>query len=159
MTPRRARKTVWRLALVLALGFGGPVLAEKKPVEVTGDRFTVDEAARTATFEGRVVLKQKGLDMTARKVTVTYGAGGPSDMVSMVATGNVCIVLPDQTGVGDRADYDPKTALMRLTGHVKVTNESGTVEAEYMLIDLNTNKTQFSAAGGGRVRAVFTPEN
>lgn len=149
-------------AFLVAIGLGlmsaGPALSEKRPVEVTGDRFTVDEAARTATFEGRVVLKQKGLDMTAQKVVVTYGAGGPSDMDKMVATGRVRIVLPDQTGVGDRAEYDPKTALMRLTGNVQVTNESGTVEAEYMLIDLNTNKTQFSAAGGGRVRAVFSTE-
>jgi lipopolysaccharide export system protein LptA len=144
-------------AILLAL----PALAqESDPVNITADKFVMDETQNLATFTGNVVVKRKALDVYAPKVVVDYGEGGPSDIKSFVATGGVRIVTPDQDVTGDRAIYDPKTEKLRVTGNVMVVNASSTVGSGDMIVDLKTNATTFTGGGknGGRVTGVFTPQ-
>ncbi len=139
-------------ALVVA-----PAVAQnaKNPINITADNFVIDESVSLATFTGKVVLVRKDLTLWADKVVVDYGAGGPSDIKSFVATGKVRIKTSEQDATGDRADYDPRKETLRMTGNVMVVNASSTVGSADLVVDLNTNKSTFS---GGRVTGVFTPK-
>lgn len=130
------------------------------PIKITGDTFVINDAEHTATFTGKVVVLRTKLTVWAAKVVVDYGEGGPSDIKSFVASGNVRIKTPDQDATGQRAVYDPKTQLLHLTGNVIVVNASGTVGSPELVVNMLTNTSTFSAAkgSGGRVTGVFTPK-
>jgi lipopolysaccharide export system protein LptA len=159
---------VKRLATLLALLLLTPVamgateagaLGGKDPIKITGDKFVIDDAQKTATFTGNVVVLRTKLTVWGNKVVVEYGTGGPSDIKSFTARGNVRIKTPDQDATGQTAVYDPSTQLLHLTGNVIVVNASGTVGSPELVVNLVTNTSTFSASkGGGRVTGVFTPK-
>ena len=135
-------------------------LGGKDPIKITGDKFVIDDAQRTATFTGKVVVLRTKLTVWAAKVVVDYGTGGPSDIESFTAVGSVRIKTPDQDATGEKAVYDPDTQLLHLTGNVIVINASGTVGSPELVVNLVTNTSTFSASkdSGGRVTGVFTPK-
>lgn len=146
------------LVLALVLLFGVGAAAQSDPIKITGDKFVVNDADHTATFTGKVVVLKTKLTVWAAKVVVDYGAGGPSDIKSFVATGNVRIKTPEQDATGQKAVYDPNAQLLHLTGGVIVVNATGTVGSPELVVNLVTNTSTFSGASGGRVTGVFTPK-
>lgn len=148
------RVLVMLLAVLLAL----PVIAAGLPIEVTADTFSVDEARNQAVFDGSVVITREGLDMRAQTVRISYGEGGQTDIRDLVATGNVRIRAAGQDAVGDRATFDPRTQILKLTGNVRVSSVQGTVSGPDLTIDLAKNTSVFSGGSGGRVTGVFTPQ-
>lgn len=146
------------LALLLCLGATAGVFAQASPVEITADQFAVEEAAQKATFSGNVVVKRGAMTLWAGKVVVDYGSGGPSNIVSLVASGGVRLQTPEQSASGNRAEFNPKTQIVRLSGDVQITNGSGTMSGPELVLDLKSNTTTFSSNGGGRVTGVFTPQ-
>ena len=133
------------LAVVLALLFAAPAFAAGLPIEVTADTFSV-------------VITREGLDMRAQTVRISYGEGGQTDIRDLVATGNVRIRAAGQDAVGDRATFDPRTQILKLTGNVRVSSAQGTVQGPDLTIDLARNTSVFSGGSGGRVTGVFTPQ-
>lgn len=146
------------LVVLLAAMFSFPALAAGLPIEVTADTFTVDEANNQAVFDGSVVITRDGLDMRAQTVRISYGEGGQTDIRDLVATGNVRIRAAGQDAVGDRATFDPRSQILKLTGNVRVTSAQGTVKGPDLTIDLARNTSVFSGGSGGRVTGVFTPQ-
>ncbi len=146
------------LILAMLLGTTAAAFAANQ-VKITADQFVVDDAQQVATFTGSVVVTRTSLTVWAPKVVVDYGAGGPSNIKSFVASGGVRIKTPDQDATGDRAVFDPAASTLKLTGNVKVVNSASTVAGADLVIDLNTNTTVFSGGkSGGRVTGVFTPQ-
>jgi lipopolysaccharide export system protein LptA len=155
--------TLFALVIVVPLAMGASAngaLGGKDPIKITGDKFVVNDAKKTATFTGQVVVLRTKLTIWASQVVVEYGEGGPSDIKSFVADGSVRIKTPDQDATGDKAVYDPNTDLLHLTGNVIVVNASGTVGSPELVVNLATNTSTFSASkgSGGRVTGVFTPK-
>ena len=148
------------LAITFALlALAVPVGAqEKDPVNITADKFVVDDVGGVATFTGSVVVKRKKLTVWAPKVVVEYGEDGPSSIKSFVASGGVRIKTDDQDATGDLAIYDPKAQTLRITGNVMVVSEASTVGAGDLVIDLNADTTVFQGSGNGRVTGVFTTQ-
>lgn len=133
-----------------------PALAQQNPVEITADRFVVNEGAAQATFTGNVVVKQTGVTVYAQKLVVHYGAGGASDLKDFEATGQVRVVQPDQTATGNRGVYDPNSRIFRLTGNVSVTNAAGTVRGPELVVNIATGVSEFASNGNtGRVTGIF----
>ena len=146
------------LATLAALALlAGPALAQQA-VNITADQFTVDETTKQAVFTGNVVVIHPSVTVHATKVEAVYGTGGASDIESFIATGDVVLDTPDQKATGERAVFNPGDHLLRLTGNVKVTNTSGTVDSEELVVNLETNVSTFSSSGGGRVTGVFTSQ-
>lgn len=127
-------------------------------VSITGDSFVVEDSKHQATFTGNVVVTQTQVKLTADKVVAFYGDAGPSSITSFVATGNVRIATKDQTGTGERAEFSPKTRILKLTGNVIVENAGGRVQGAEMDVDLNRNALVFSGGKSGRVTGVFNPQ-
>ena len=150
------------LALALML-LASPALAQSgltKPgekVEISADSLVIEEAAKQATFTGNVVIGRTGLKVNAGKVIVIYGAG-IDDIQSFDATGNVRIETAGQVATGERAEFDPKTQILRLTGNVMVENSAGTMGGAELTVNLANNDTVFKAGEGQRVTGVFTPQ-
>jgi len=143
-------------ALFAVLLLATPAMAEDK-VRITADSFTVAEDQSLATFSGSVVVIQADMTVHADKVVVHYGAGGPSDIDTLEATGSLIIDAPDQKVTGSRGVYDPKTRIMTVTGNVKVVSSSGTVTGPSLEVDFNAHTTRFAGGGNGRVTGVFNP--
>ena len=148
-----------RLLLILAvtLGLALPARAAN-PVEVSADQFVVDQASSSATFTGNVVVSRVDLTVWADKVVVKYGEGGVTNITNLIATGSVRLKTKDQTATGERATFDPRSQVLRLSGNVTVTNEAGTLSGPELVINLADRTSVFSSSGGGRVTGVFTPQ-
>ena len=149
-----SRSTIALAILILALS---PVLAQDK-VQITADNFTLTEAKREAVFTGNVLVVHPTVTVRAAKVVATYGDGGTSDIETFEAQGSVELETDDQTATGDRAVFTPADQLLRLTGNVMVVNESGTVGASELVVNLATNTSTFTSGQGGRVTGVFSTQ-
>ena len=134
-----------------------PALAQSK-VDITSNTFTLDEATREAVFEGDVVVNHPTVKVWAPHVVAIYGEGGTSDIESFVATGDVKLETDEQTATGERAVFTPGDQLLRLTGNVEVVNAGGTVQADELVVNLETNVSTFTSPSGGRVTGVFTSQ-
>jgi lipopolysaccharide export system protein LptA len=144
---------------LLALAVFGAAKDDSAPVQISGDRFVVDEKNHVATFTGNVLVTKTGLQVWAPEVVITYGSGGPSSIKTFTASGGVRIKTGDEDATGDKAVYDPNSKLLHLTGNVIVVNSSGTVGSPELVVNLETNQSTFSSSGTGRVTGVFTPKS
>ena len=70
----------------------------------------------------------------------------------------VKIETDEQTATGEKAIFTPSDQLLRLTGNVEVVNSGGTVQAQELVVNLETNVSTFTAGQGGRVTGVFTSQ-
>lgn len=150
-------KRLIRLFLLL-VWTAQPALAEPVPVKVTADTFEITQNDRQATFTGSVVVTRGAMTLTADEVTVFYGMDGEADIDRMEAVGNVRVDSDGQKARGDRAEFDPATQVIRLSGNVTVTNAQGTMNGPELLIDLSGKSSTFTSGKGGRVSGVFTPK-
>lgn len=132
-------------------------LTKGQPISVTADSLVINETKKEATFTGNVAISRPNLTVIANTVLVTYGEG-IEDVLSFDASGSVRINTPGQAATGDRAVFDPKTQILRLTGNVRVQNSAGIISSTVLTVDLETNDTVFEAGSGGRVTGVFTPK-
>lgn len=152
-----------RAALVaLALLVSAPASAQNpvvpgQEIQVSADSLVIEESQKQATFSGNVLISRTGLTVRAAKVTVVYG-GGIDDIQSFDANGSVSIETAGQTATGDRAVFDPKTQILKLTGNVMVQNAAGSMGGATLTVNLSTNDTVFEAGQGKRVTGVFTPQ-
>jgi len=147
-----------RAALIVGLlALSGPALAQQK-VEITADNFTIDETSHEAVFTGNVVVVHPSVTVHAPHVVATYGEGGTTDIETFEATGDVKLETDEQTATGERAVFTPADQLLRLTGNVLVVNASGTVGAEELVVNLDTNVSTFTSTEGGRVTGVFNTQ-
>jgi len=142
--------------LVLAL-IATPALAQQN-VSITADLFTLDETSNTAVFTGNVVVVHPTVTVWATKVEATYGAGGTTDLKTFDATGDVTLKTVDQTATGQHAVFTPADQLLRLTGDVVVVNAGGTVNADELVVNLETNVSTFTSSQKGRVTGTFTSQ-
>lgn len=142
------------LVLFIALAFTLPALADQ--VTITADKFTIAEDRKQAVFDGNVILVQPNLRVTASQMIVHYGEGA-GDIRLVDAVGGVRLITPDQDVTGSAGVYDPKSRTMRVTGDVVVVNDQGRVTGPELLVNLETNTTEFVTREGGRVTGVFNP--
>lgn len=143
--------------LIAATAISTPAFAQT-PVQITADTFVVEESKQEAVFTGNVVVKHPTANVWADKVVATYGEGGTSDIKTFEATGTVKIETDEQTATGEKAIFTPSDQLLRLTGNVEVINSGGTVQAQELVVNLETNVSTFTAGQGGRVTGVFTSQ-
>lgn len=143
------------LAIVFVL-LGGVAAAAQSQVRVTSDTFVVDQQANQATFTGSVVVTRSDLTMWADRVVATF-EGNMENIKLITATGSVRLKTSAQDATGERATFAPDSQILRLSGNVTVTSDSGTLNGPELVVDLANNITTFSASGGGRVTGVFNP--
>jgi lipopolysaccharide export system protein LptA len=89
---------------------------------------------------------------------------GDTQITKIEAKGDVIITSDDdQTTTSDWALYDLPAQLVTVGGNVVLTQGKNVLKGDRLVIDLKTGESRFentgnTAAGGGRIRALFLPK-
>ena len=170
---RAARSRALLCCLVAALAT--PAAAEKadrdKPVNLEANRVTIDDARRTALFEGNVVLTQGTLEIRGDRMEVRqdkegfqYGItwGGPAHFRQKREGFDELI-----EGWAERIEYDGRAESMQMFNRAQLKRGQDEVRGNYISYDAKSEFFQVTggakdAASGspeGRVRAVIQPRS
>lgn len=167
----------WRPAIaiiaVLAAMSAFSARAEKadreKPTQVEANRMTSDDAKRTSTFEGNVVLTKGTMRLEAERVVVRQDAEG---FQYATATGNPVRFRQraDARGGAEgvwieaeaaRIEIDERNERVELYQNARVTRDKDEVRGAYILYDQRAeffSVTSTRDAPQSRVRAVIQPK-
>ena len=158
------------LACALACG---EVLAERadreKEIVVGADHLTADDANRTSTFEGSVVVTQGTMRITANKVTVKEDAQRHK---YYVANGAPVSFRQKRDkvdewveGFAERAEFDDRNDILRLFSRAKVKSNQNEISGDFISYDMNRELAEVSGAppgvtppaNTGRVKVIILP--
>jgi len=158
----------WLLGCLLLLAL--PVHAEKadktKPVNLEADSVRVEDAKKTAVYEGHVVLTQGTLMITADRIDVQQDDQGFS---SGEASGKPVYFRQKMDGRDEFAEgwaerivYDGRADKLKLSGQARL--KRGDEDLRGNLITYDAKSEYYQAQGSsdgvrGRVRAVILPKN
>jgi lipopolysaccharide export system protein LptA len=151
-----------------------PALAERadrdKPLNIESDSMTADEAKKTATFEGKVVLTQGSLVIRAERIVVRQDNEG---FQYGIATGNPATFRHKQEGGSGyidgqamRIEYDNKTGRVEFFNDARLRRDSGDdIRGDFISYDARSERFTVRSAGEasganreGRVRATIMPK-
>jgi lipopolysaccharide export system protein LptA len=158
------------LLAVLALA-AFPAAAEKadreKEIVVNANRLTADDAKKTSTFEGNVVVTQGTMRMTAERVTVREDAQRHK---YYVANGNPVTFRQklDNSdewveGFAQRAEFDDRNDILRLYDNARVKRDQNEITGNFISYDMRKELAEVTGAPpgapstGSRVKAVILP--
>jgi lipopolysaccharide export system protein LptA len=173
----------WRLVALglLALGAAQVAVAQRAdrdaPMNIEADALRYDDASRTSTFTGNVVITKGSILMRGTRVVLRQDEQGNQFGVIEGDARSQGMFRQKRDGLdewiegrGDRIDYDSRSDLVRLQGGASLRRFRGTElsdEAQGGVIVYNSATEVFSVQGGaegrttenpsGRVRAMITP--
>jgi len=160
-------------AAAAALAFAAlPAAAEKgdreKEIVVGADRLLADDANRTSTFEGSVIVTQGTMRMTAAKVTVKEDAQRHK---FYVANGTPVTFRQKRDkvdewveGFAERAEFDDRNDVLRLFNRARVKSNQNEITGDFISYDMKREVAEVSGAPPGqqppkdaRVKVIITP--
>ena len=142
-----------------------------KPIELEADTVTVDDAKKTSTYKGTVVLTQGTLIIHADKLVVREDKEGFQHSTS---TGNPTTFKQKREGKNEymegsaqRIEYDGRMDKVQLYTKAWVKRGEDIVHGDYISYDANAEyaeviggvKSETGGAGSGRVKAIIQPKN
>jgi lipopolysaccharide export system protein LptA len=158
--------------LIVALASAVPAAAERadreKEIVVGADRLTADDANRTSTFEGGVIVTQGTMRMTAAKVTVREDK---ERFKFYVATGAPVTFRQKRDnadewveGYAERAEFDDRNDVLKLFNRAKVKSNQNEITGDFISYDMRREVAQVSGAPPGaapppnsRVKVIIMP--
>jgi lipopolysaccharide export system protein LptA len=141
-----------------------------KPISIESDTMTADEAKKTATIEGKVVLTQGSLVIHADRILVRQDSEG---FQYGVATGNPATFRYKQDGnagfidgQASRIEYDNKADRVEFFNDARLRRDSGDdIRGDYISYDAKSDRFSVKSASDaseasreGRVRATIMPK-
>jgi len=150
-----------------------PAQAERadreKEIVVGADKLTADDANRTSTFDGNVVVTQGTMRMTASKVTVKedaerhkfYVANG-APVTFRQKRDNVDEWVE---GFADRAEFDDRNDVLKLFNRARVKRNNDELTGEFITYDMRRDVAEVTGAPAGtvapnntgRVKVIISP--
>jgi len=139
------------------------------PGEVVTARDSLEywDRRQQAVARGNAVAVRADKRLQADILVADYGQDRNKRTVMRHATGfdHVIMTSPTEIVTGNRADYDPPSGIVTVTGSVKLTRGQNQLDGGYAVVDLNTGISRlFPTAPGGtadsasRVRGLLVPE-
>jgi lipopolysaccharide export system protein LptA len=160
------------LPLVAAALAAAPALAEKsdreKEIVVGADRLTADDANRTSTFEGGVVVTQGTMRITANKVTVKED----KDRHKYYVANGAPVTFRQKRdsaddwveGFAERVEFDDRNDVLKLFNRAKVKSNQNELTGDIITYDMRKEVAEITGApagkalpGAGRVKAIILP--
>jgi lipopolysaccharide export system protein LptA len=139
-----------------------------KPTQIEANRMRADDARRTTTFEGNVVVTRGTLNIRADKIVVRQD---PEGFQFATATGNPVRFRqrqdpkpPDTEGTwmegeAKRIELDEKANKIELFESARVNRGGDEVAGDYILVDQKSDLYSVTPGKGeGRVRATIQPK-
>ena len=163
------------ISLSLILGFCSSLDAfaeaadRDKPIELEADTVTVNDAKKTSTYSGTVILTQGTLVIHADKLVVREDSEGFQHSTS---TGNTTTFKQKREGKNEymegsaqRIEYDGRMDKVQLYTRAWVKRGEDIVHGDYISYDANAEYAEViggvksGSAGSGRVKAIIQPKN
>jgi lipopolysaccharide export system protein LptA len=166
---------VRRAAIVLAaaaLACGLHAQAERadreKEIVIGADRLTADEANRTSTFDGNVVVTQGTMRMTASRVTVREDA----DRYKFYVASGAPVTFRQKRdnvdewieGFADRAEFDDRNDVLKLFSRARVKSSQNEITGDFISYDMRRELAEVTGAPPGkspnpeqRVKVIILP--
>jgi len=158
-------------ALAIASILAGPsaALAEKgdreKEIVVGADRLTADQASRTSTFDGNVVVTQGTMRMTAARVVVKEDENRNK---FYVATGSPVTFRQKRDnvdewieGFANKAEFDDRNDVLKLFNRARVKRNTDELTGECITYDMRRELADVGGVCGqappSRVKMILTP--
>jgi lipopolysaccharide export system protein LptA len=129
---------------------------ESLPIKIVSDRLEADDMARKVKFIGHVIVRRGDVTLYAHEVLVTY-LQGKGDIEEIMASGEVRIIQNDRIATGERATLYQKEGKIVLTGSARLLQGKDSIEGEEITVLINEEKSIIKAQQGGRVQAIFHP--
>jgi lipopolysaccharide export system protein LptA len=140
----------------------------EKEIVVGADRLTADDANRTSTFEGNVIVTQGTMRITAAKVTVKEDRDRHK---YYVATGAPVTFRQKRDnvdewvdGMAQRAEFDDRADVLRLYQQARVKSNQNEISGDFISYDMRRELAEVSGAppgqqapAGGRVKVIIMP--
>lgn len=168
-------KSLLQLSLGLSLCLSLQAWAESadrdKPIELEADTVTVNDAKKTSTYMGNVILTQGTLIIRADKLIVREDKDGFQHSTS---TGNPTTFKQKREGKneymqgsGQRIEYDGRMDKVQLYTKAWVKRGEDIVYGDYISYDANAEyaeviggtKSESGGTSSGRVKAIIQPKN
>ena len=164
--------SLFAAVLVLALATAAPARAEssdrEKEIVVGADRLTADDANRTSTFEGNVVVTQGTMRITAARVTVKEDAQRHK---VYVASGSPVTFRQKRDkveewveGRAQRAEFDDRNDVLKLYNDARVKSNQNEISGDFISYDMKREVAEVSGAPPGqaapadsRVKVIILP--
>jgi len=159
----KCRYRVFLVFLSLAAGFSlahgaPPVDRNMQPIQIKSNELLTDNAARTATFTGKVVARQGDVTIYSDKLVIHYSSND-KDVDKVEAFGSVKIVQENRLGESDHAVYESKTGKITLDGNPKVVQGQDVVTGNVITYFVDEQKSVVTSAPGKRVDAIIHPKD
>jgi lipopolysaccharide export system protein LptA len=129
----------------------------EKEIVVGADRLTADDANRTSTFQGTVVITQGTMRMTADKVTVKEDADRNK---FYVANGSPVTFRQKRDkvdeyvdGMAERAEFDDRNDVLRLYNRARVKSNQNEITGDFISYDMKREVAEVSGAPPGKQAA------
>jgi lipopolysaccharide export system protein LptA len=163
-------KAVLLMAFMLWAFSGWPLPAaaeNQKPtanesIEVVAQKMDADKKQRTALFSGNVVATRGEMTLYAEQLTLFFaeqGERGSQQRVERIeARGKVCVVEGGRIAKADELDYRQTEQEIVLRTNVSIQEGENLVTGDEIILDLRQNQTQVKSSEGGRIRAIFQPD-
>jgi lipopolysaccharide export system protein LptA len=156
------------LLLAIALPAHAEQADSTKPTQIEANRMSADDARRTNTFEGNVIITRGTLNIRADRIVVRQDKDGNQ---SATATGNPVRFRqrqdakpPEKEGVwmegeARRIELDDKNGKVELFDSARVNRGGDEVTGDYILVDQKSDFFSVTPGKGeGRVRATIQPK-
>lgn len=144
---------------------------KNKPIELEADTVTVDDAKKTSTYSGRVILTQGTLVIHADRLVVREDAQGFTHSTSFGKPATFKQKLEGKSeymkGRGRRIEYDGRMDKVQLHTNASVTRGQDVVYGNFISYDANAEFAEViggtraadGTTSGGRVKAIIQPKN
>jgi lipopolysaccharide export system protein LptA len=162
-----------RAALLVAALCALPAWPERgdreKEIVVGADKLVADDANRTSTFEGNVIVTQGTMRMTAAKVTVKEDAQRHK---FYVASGSPVTFRQKRDKVDEwvegfaaRAEFDDRNDVLKLYENARVKSNQNEITGDFISYDMKREVAEVSGAppgkavpaNAGRVKVIIVP--
>lgn len=159
------------ISLCVSLNAFAEAADRDKPIELEADSVIVDDAKKTSTYIGNVILTQGTLVIRADKLIVREDSSGFQHSTS---TGNPTTFKQKRegrneymSGSGRRIEYDGRMDKVQLYTNAWVKRGEDIVYGDYISYDANTEyaeviggkKSESAGSSSGRVKAIIQPKN
>jgi lipopolysaccharide export system protein LptA len=152
---------------------GGLGTNSKEPIKIDSDRLDVYDKEGRAVFAGNVVAVQGESTIRCTAMTVFYeknkteGAAksatptgaGDNSIKKIDCAGPVTVVSKTQVATADNATFDKAANKVFLIGNAALTDGPNVTRGERIVYDLDTGVANIETTPGGRVKALFMPNN
>ncbi|HEX8961256.1 MAG TPA: lipopolysaccharide transport periplasmic protein LptA [Geobacteraceae bacterium] len=127
------------------------------PIQIKSNELVADNAARTATFIGKVAARQGDVTIYSDKLVIHYG-GTKQEVEKVEAFGNVRIIQGNRRGEAAHAVYDNKGGKIILDGNPKVSQGEDVITGKVITYFVDEQKSVVTGGPEERVNAVIHPK-